>query len=1197
MNRKKLNKLIVATLTTSIISSFVMPIKSNATELKKFVEVVDEKIIVDEKVLLNETFSSEMIETNSEFKQWWENETRPIGWQLRKWKGASATGENVPTGKIVKDESFLDSAYVDIQFNKSVGFFQPDQYININANQNYDISVKLKRRDIASEPVMLRAEFYDEKKEVVERKDIIKLTGSGDWEILNKNVSTTKSNAKYMKLIFIFGNVNSSSKGATGGISIDYLNIKCNEIAIERVEFSKQDLVIGVNKSYKPEISVIPKEATEIYTLESENTEIAKIVDGNVYGVGEGKTRVIAKNSIGKEIGFMNVEVNKEDIEVYNKALDSIFETMVPNSIIDINDSQIMSIIKTMDNTAQKHWLSMNKDTNKKGLWKDAQSTTNSAHVTTQFNRLYDMALAYATNGSSLKGNEELLNDIIDGLVWLKTNRYDGKKFYNNWWDWEIGTPQKLNSILILLRDKLTSEQILEYTSVIDSYVKDPTLHTQGKYPAVGGNRADMCKVVIYSALLSGNEERINLGVDNMDILFEYVDDVIADGRPKIDGYYKDGSWVEHKNIPYAGTYGAILMGGVGEIVHVLNDTPWSIPIEKTNIMYDVILQSFEPIMYKGVAMNMVSGRSISRDNELDYGHGFGIMRRILAFYTDTAPQEYKTRFKSMIKQWISSNDVRDIIEKSTNLQFTVQAKQLMKDQSIKARGELIGNYVFANMDRAVHRRPGYVFGVSMYSNRIANYESLNGENLKGYHTSDGMTYLYNGDIEQYAKDFWPTVDSKRLAGTTVDTKNIFENVAGQNYGPGESATSNKSWVGGATLGEFGVVGMYLDNKRSNANKDLGMDLEAKKSYFMFDDEIVALGAGINSTKDKGVETTVENRIIDSKNDTIYVNGEDITKNLSDKTTSLNVNSVYLKGSNDDKSIGYYFPSTTNVNLKKETRTGSWKEINNGKSDAKKTNTFLTLWNDHGVNPKNDAYEYVLLPNASKEKVDSYSQKSDIKIIDNNEKVQAIREEKKNIVSANFWDINGGTTSDDYISVDKEASVILRKLNEEIELAVSDPTMKNNGKINVVIDESLLEIVSKDDRATVENKGDKTIIAVDVSKNYGSSIKVKFKIQEKIKAWAPQVDYKTNDIVTFNGKRYECLQNHKSINTWEPTAATSLWKEKIEILDDTSWSPEVSYKKGDIVTYKENKYECIQAHNSIITWEPEVAHSLWKILE
>ncbi|WP_396334909.1 polysaccharide lyase family 8 super-sandwich domain-containing protein, partial [Anaerococcus hydrogenalis] len=25
-----------------------------------------------------------------------------------------------------------------------------------------------------------------------------------------------------------------------------------------------------------------------------------------------------------------------------------------------------------------------------------------------------------------------------------------------------------------------------------------------------------------------------------------------------------------------------------------------------------------------------------------------------------------------------------------------------------------------------------------MYSKRVANYESLNGENLKGYHTSDG---------------------------------------------------------------------------------------------------------------------------------------------------------------------------------------------------------------------------------------------------------------------------------------------------------------------------------------------------------------------------------------------------------------------------------------------------------------------------
>ena len=50
-----------------------------------------------------------------------------------------------------------------------------------------------------------------------------------------------------------------------------------------------------------------------------------------------------------------------------------------------------------------------------------------------------------------------------------------------------------------------------------------------------------------------------------------------------------------------------------------------------------------------------------------------------------------------------------------------------------------------------VWSRPGFGFGISMCSSRIYNYESINGENLHGWFTGDGMTYLYNSDLNQFA--------------------------------------------------------------------------------------------------------------------------------------------------------------------------------------------------------------------------------------------------------------------------------------------------------------------------------------------------------------------------------------------------------------------------------------------------------------
>ncbi|MDU2491334.1 MAG: polysaccharide lyase 8 family protein [Clostridium celatum] len=1105
MNKKKIQSIIikalVATSITNVTVNSGVAIARAYTQQEIESEELKEELVNNlnesEKtgiLLLDEDFSTTITETNEVFKDWWENSLRPSTWQLRKWGGASATGSNTPYGRVVEDESMLGGKYVEVNCNNTVGFFQSDSYLDISPNVSYEMKLRIKTDGIISdEQLSIRVEYYNSSNTVVERKDVKKINGTNDWQEYSISLGTTKSDAIKMKVIFVFGNVSANSKGAAGSFSIDSLNIKTENSSLERVEFSSDLVNLSVGAKYKPQVTIYPAHSKENFYLISSNDNIVSVEDNILSAKSVGIANIKAISEDGKELGSVTINVGEDKGEEYNKALDKIFETMVPNSIIDLNDEQTVNTINTQVANAKKYWESMNKYDNRKGLWNDTTSTTNSAHVTTQYNRLYDMAVAYVINGSEFKGNKELLNDIKDGLEWLKNNRYDGKKFYNNWWDWEVGAPQKLNSILILLRDEFSDVEILNYTDVIDTYVKDPTKHTQGRYDSVGANRADMCKVIIYSGLLSKNEDRINFAISKLDPLFKYVEDIIEEEGKKIDGYYKDGSWVEHGNIPYAGSYGAVLIGGVGEMAHVLSDTPWNIDKEKLNTIYQVILDSFEPLIYKGVMMNMVSGRAISRANERDYGHGFGVMRRILAFYTESAPDQYKNRYKSMIKQWIESNDKRDIIGTSTNLQFTVQAKALMKDESVQARGELIGNYIFPNMDRAVHRRPGYVFGLSMYSSRIANYESLNGENLKGYHTSDGMTYLYNGDIEQYSKDFWPTVDSKRLPGTTVDTKDIFENVAGTNYGPGQAQTSTQSWVGGANLGEYGVAGMYLDNKRKDPSKELGMDLEAKKSYFMFDNEIVALGAGITSTKDNGVETIVENRLINKENDKIYVNGKDLTNDI-DSDTKVNADWAYLEGENNESSIGYYFPNKAELNVKRDTRTGSWKEINNGQSATEITNTFFTMWNEHGINPTNDTYEYVLLPNLSKEETNKYSENSDIEIIANNDDVQAVREKSKGIVAANFW--NDKEVKIGGLKVNRKSSVIMQKNNGIIDISVSDPTMENNENIVIELDEKLIEVVSKDRNVNVVYKDDKVILEINTNKANGQSLKATIKVQE-----------------------------------------------------------------------------------------------------
>ena len=45
-------------------------------------------------------------------------------------------------------------------------------------------------------------------------------------------------------------------------------------------------------------------------------------------------------------------------------------------------------------------------------------------------------------------------------------------------------------------------------------------------------------------------------------------------------------------------------------------------------------------------------------------------------------------------------------------------------------------------------------------------------------------------------------------------------------------------------------------------------------------------------------------------------------------------------------------------------------------------------------------------------------------------------------------------------------------------------------------------------------------------------------------AWAAGVAYKINDLVTYSGNTYKCLQAHTSQVGWEPTNAASLWQKQ-----------------------------------------------------
>lgn len=797
-----------------------------------------------------------------------------------------------------------------------------------------------------------------------------------------------------------------------------------------------------------------------------------------------------------KDMYPISAQTNGTDDQ--NDAFDTLREKWNENLLgleaYDEDNSNMKEIITRKTSEATELWETMNKNNDRDFLWEEfSNGSEDPADIRESYRNLYKMAEMFSTEDSSLYHDSELLADITSGLDWLYNNHYNEEiEQYGNWWPWEIGIPQALNNTVSVLYDYLDAEKIENYMDVVDHFQPDPTKSgatTPDRYrEAVGANRIDTSKVVAIRGIIVKDGDKIADSRDALSSVFEYVDEE--------DGFYKDGSFLQHEDIAYTGSYGVVLIEGLTELLNLLSDTDWEVTDSNVENVYDWVGDSFEPLMHKGSLMDMVRGRAISRSFLQDHDSGHTVIQTVLRM-SQFAPESYASDFKQMVKYWIQEDDYLDYFDNADNFIDIALAEKLMEDDSIEPRGDMNVHKTYANMDRVVKHGPGYAIGISMYSDRIQNYEDMNDENRKGWYTGSGMTYLYNNDLGQYSDGFWPTVDPYRLPGTTVDTME-------REDGSGEQRSS-QSWVGGSTLADqYGSTGMYYDAWNST--------LEAKKSWFMLDDKMVALGADITSDEDRNIETTVENRKInDDGSNKLIINGEE-QEELPMEHEVDKAEWAFLEGKDSESNIGYYFPEPRTLHVKKEERKGAWSDINYTEPDDTIKRNYATMWYDHGVKPDDDTYSYVLLPGKSEEEVGAYAKDPDIDVIRNDGDVQAVADTNEQILGANFWKDEKQTAGS--LTSHQKASVTMQESDDALDVSVSDPTMKNDDVIELELDEEALKVIEADERVTVEQLKPSIKITIDVKDAKGQSINIKLKTLSSIKSVKDIIDVLEENIDT-----------------------------------------------------------------------------------
>ena len=832
---------------------------------------------------------------------------------------------------------------------------------------------------------------------------------------------------------------------------------------------------------------------------------------------------------------------NEQNVQTYMNQIKKSFKNYMAGNEETNTQSALASKITSIEKAADSAFSSYQGEegTLFKGIDISAKATvdvedSNNLYKTTQ--NIYKMALAYGTAGTKYyhdQKSEEIICDAIQKFYDQAFSKYydyskDGLMF-GNWWNWEIGMPTQLSNTFIFMEDALNKRNpdlIKNYVKGFDNYLRN------GKNGDVdltapqhtGTNLADITMNRILQGTVTNDEKRIEKAVNDMMSVFSTIDPYnIINGNT--DGVYADGSFIQHHRVAYTGSYGKLLLQRAVQALVILNGTPWQ-PSDQLDTLQNWVYNSFAPVMYEGYMMEIVKGRAVSR-TATGYSDAVGVIESMVLL-TQFLPEQDKIKMESQIKYMVQSMPTK-LNANGLALSAVVPYLNIINDENIQAVSQLQkGSYAFNAMDKNIQVGDDFAFALSRSSNRISKYEYMSGENLKPWFQGDGAFYLYLSGRDQsksFGVNYMAAINPYRMPGTTVPNENrltIPQMFNGSPFYPAYPAGSEEQndyvyfpvgtnhFSGSVTLNGNTLAGMQLGDDNAYVAKQQGIlgddfiaykNANANKSWFMFGNKIVVMGSDISDDLQRDVTTTIDNRMSDTS-ETTNVSAMD----KDGKSVELSNGAhdhlawIHYQTNEEHTSIGYYFPEDKTVHVKNETRTGNLKDIRTPNPDKEITENFFTLTYEHGKNPKQDTYSYVMMPNASEEEMKSYAKTPDIQVLANTDNVHVVKDLTQNMTGYNFF----AKGSSNGIKSESAASILKQESKEQTIYAVSDPTFEQK-TITFTLDGNY-ELAQSQDGIVVNNQNDKTTIEVNTDQAYGKSII--FSLKQKAK---PQDDQKEDN--------------------------------------------------------------------------------------
>jgi chondroitin AC lyase len=368
----------------------------------------------------------------------------------------------------------------------------------------------------------------------------------------------------------------------------------------------------------------------------------------------------------------------------------------------------------------------------------------------------------------------------------------------------------------------------------------------------------------------------------------------------------------------------------------------------------------------------------------------------------------------------------KGILEIERLLMGTDHRKAELEELIKLRKGEIEPSRSFAKFfwqtEHFVFQRPQFYTTVRMFSTRNQNMEMpYNGPGKPTHHRADGTNYLLLKGDEYH--NIWPVYDWQKISGTTILQKPKL-------HGPQDIQKKGlTSFVGAVTDGLYGAVAFDFKSPHDG--------VEAKKSWFFFDEEYVCLGTDIRSEVKLPVATTINQALLKGPVKAMQ-DGKQIL--LSEGNRKLEK----LKWVHHNR-VGYLFPSPASLELSNQVATGTWASITDQKniSTALVEEPVFNLWFNHGNSPANASYQYIVVPAIDADVfAANVADNRQIQILSNTGSIQAVWHGKKQMLQSAFYragmlQVKPGMQ----VRLDSQGMVMLKTKDDRIiSVTVADPS-------------------------------------------------------------------------------------------------------------------------------------------------------------